>query len=46
MVDEHPELQTVNREEDMNDAGLRAAKMSYMPTGFIKECQVKIIFNQ
>ena len=46
MVEEHPELQIVNREEDMNDAGLRAAKMSYMPVGFIKECQVRIIFNQ
>lgn len=45
MVEEHPELQIVNREEDMNDAGLRAAKMSYMPVGFIKECQVRIIFD-
>ncbi|MDO5116356.1 MAG: phosphatidylglycerol lysyltransferase domain-containing protein [Synergistaceae bacterium] len=44
MLAEHPELETVNREEDMNDAGLRAAKMSYMPIGFIKECKVKINF--
>lgn len=44
MTREHPELVTVNREEDMNDAGLRAAKMSYMPCGFLKECSVEIRF--
>ena len=44
MVEEHPELELANREEDLNDAGLRAAKMSYMPVGFIKECRVKIKF--
>ena len=40
----HPELEIVNREEDMNDPGLRAAKMSYMPIGFLKECRVEIKF--
>lgn len=44
MLSEHPELSIVNREEDMNDAGLRAAKMSYMPSGFLKECRVNIRF--
>ncbi len=44
MVEEHPELKIANREEDMNDAGLRAAKMSYMPVGFLKECRVNIKF--
>ena len=44
MVAEHPELEIVNREEDMNDEGLRAAKMSYLPTGFLKECRVNIRF--
>ena len=28
----------------MNDPGLRAAKMSYMPIGFLKECRVEIKF--
>lgn len=44
MVEEHPELEIVNREEDMNDEGLRAAKMSYLPTGFLKECRVNVKF--
>ena len=44
IVEEHPELKVVNREEDMNDAGLRSAKLSYLPTGFLKECSVKIKF--
>lgn len=45
IVEEHPELEIVNREEDMDEPGLRAAKMSYMPTGFLKECKVKIKFK-
>ena len=44
IVELHPELEIVNREEDMNDPGLRAAKMSYLPVGFLKECRVKIKF--
>jgi hypothetical protein len=33
---------TVNREEDMDDPGLRDAKMSYHPAGFVKKYTVKI----
>lgn len=32
----------VNREEDMDDPGLRDAKMSYHPIGFVKKYRVKI----
>ena len=42
MLDEDPDLVTVNREEDMNDPGLREAKMSYLPKGFIKKFHVKM----
>jgi hypothetical protein len=42
MLEENPGLVTVNREEDMNDPGLRDAKMSYLPKGFIKKFRVKI----
>jgi hypothetical protein len=34
-------FKTVNREEDMDDAGLREAKMSYHPSGFIKKYTVR-----
>lgn len=44
MLEEHPQLAVANREEDMNDPGLREAKMSYMPTDFIKKYHVKIKF--
>ena len=44
MLEENPGLVTVNREEDMNDPGLREAKMSYLPKGFIKKFHVKIRF--
>ncbi len=44
MLQEHPELAVVNREEDMNDPGLREAKMSYLPTDFIKKYRVRIKF--
>jgi hypothetical protein len=33
---------TVNREEDMADPGLRDAKTSYHPTGFVKKYTVRI----
>lgn len=42
MLEREPELVTVNREEDMNDQGLREAKLSYLPVGFIKKYRVKI----
>lgn len=44
MLECEPGLVTVNREEDMNDQGLREAKLSYLPDGFIKKYQVKISF--
>lgn len=42
MLEQNPNLVTANREEDMNDAGLREAKLSYMPVGFVKKYRVKI----
>lgn len=44
MVAKYPELAVANREEDMNDPGLREAKMSYLPTDFIKKYKVRIKF--
>lgn len=40
----YPELKIVNREEDLNDPGLREAKMSYLPIDFGKEYHVEIKF--
>lgn len=37
-------FEIVNREEDMNDPGLRDAKMSYHPFGFVKKYTVDIAF--
>ena len=42
MLEENPGLKVANREEDMNDPGLREAKLSYLPTGYIKKYHVKI----
>ncbi len=42
ILSEHPEIKIVNREEDMGDAGLRHAKMSYHPDGFSKIFDVQI----
>ncbi len=42
MLKQDPALVIANREEDMNDPGLREAKMSYLPTGFIKKYHVKV----
>jgi len=44
MLAERPWLQIVNREEDLDDPGLREAKLSYHPTGFIKKYKVTVNF--
>lgn len=44
MLKKYPELAVANREEDLNNPGLREAKMSYMPTDFVKKYNVKIKF--
>lgn len=33
--------ETVNREQDLGDPGLRQAKESYHPAGFVKKCRAK-----
>jgi hypothetical protein len=42
LLHEGERFQTVNREEDMADPGLRDAKMSYHPSGFVKKYTVAI----
>ncbi|MDR1508460.1 MAG: phosphatidylglycerol lysyltransferase domain-containing protein [Synergistaceae bacterium] len=42
LLHEGAPFETVNREEDMDDPGLREAKMSYHPSGFIKKYTVAI----
>jgi hypothetical protein len=44
MLEDHPELKIANREEDLNNPGLREAKMSYLPVGFVKKHRVSIKF--
>lgn len=44
MLEENPGLKIANREEDMNDPGLREAKLSYLPMDFIKKYHVSIRF--
>ncbi len=36
----HKKYQYINREQDLGDAGLRQAKMTYRPAGFIKKYRV------
>jgi len=45
MLAERSWLQMVNREEDLDDPGLRESKLSYHPTGFIKKYKVTVNFN-
>jgi hypothetical protein len=42
LLHEGGRFETVNREEDMADPGLRDAKMSYHPSGFVKKYTVNI----
>lgn len=42
LLSEGERFHTVNREEDMDDPGLRDAKMSYHPSGFVKKYTVRI----
>jgi hypothetical protein len=42
LIHEGADFKTVNREEDMDDAGLREAKMSYHPSAFIKKYTVRV----
>lgn len=42
LVHEGEPYKYVNREEDMDDPGLRDAKMSYHPCGFVKKYTVRI----
>lgn len=45
LLHSHSELTTVNREEDLGDPGLRDAKLSYNPIGFIKKYKITINFG-
>jgi uncharacterized protein len=38
----HQEFTTVNREQDLNEEGLKQAKLSYNPVDFVRKCRVVV----
>ena len=43
MLKKYPEIKTVNREEDMGLANLRAAKLSWRPAALLKKFEVRVM---
>ena len=41
-LDEHREFSVANREQDLDDEGLRQAKLSYNPTGYVRKYRMRI----